>query len=132
MRPRARPRVAAHPDRGAKATVSDTTTSRPEDDFMAAFEAWWNDHGQFCRAGGGDYEKTFAFRAAEFATARATALERTRCAGIARSMGGDIDSAHPNDSKLCANSIEWEILGRPARPGESAASASVPRGTKES
>lgn len=29
----------------------------------ALFEAWWSRHGQFCRAGGGDYEKTFAFRA---------------------------------------------------------------------
>jgi hypothetical protein len=28
-----------------------------------AFEAWWEKDGQFCRAGGGDYEKTFAFRA---------------------------------------------------------------------
>lgn len=27
------------------------------------FEAWWQEHGQFCRAGGGDYEKTFAYRA---------------------------------------------------------------------
>ena len=29
----------------------------------AAFEAWWEREGQFCRAGGGDYEKTFAFSA---------------------------------------------------------------------
>lgn len=34
-----------------------------------AFETWWEDHGQFCRAGGGDYEKTFAFRAWEAAIA---------------------------------------------------------------
>lgn len=27
------------------------------------FETWWEAHGQFCRAGGGDYEKTFAFSA---------------------------------------------------------------------
>jgi len=31
------------------------------------FETWWASHGQFCRAGGGDYEKTFAFRAWEAA-----------------------------------------------------------------
>jgi len=31
------------------------------------FEAWWENHGQLCRAGGGDYEKTFAFRAYEAA-----------------------------------------------------------------
>jgi hypothetical protein len=29
------------------------------------FEEWWDKHGQFCRAGGGDYEKTFAFHAWE-------------------------------------------------------------------
>lgn len=33
------------------------------------FEAWWAQQGQFCRAGGGDYEKTFAFRAWEFVLA---------------------------------------------------------------
>ena len=33
------------------------------DDTHQAFEAWWLRHGQFCRAGGGDYEKTFAFAA---------------------------------------------------------------------
>lgn len=27
------------------------------------FEVWWQEHGQFSRAGGGDYEKTFAFNA---------------------------------------------------------------------
>ena len=29
----------------------------------AEFEAWWQSDGQFCRAGGGDYEKTFAYHA---------------------------------------------------------------------
>lgn len=28
-----------------------------------AFEAWWQASGQYSRAGGGDYEKTFAFNA---------------------------------------------------------------------
>ena len=32
------------------------------------FEEWWQANGQFCRAGGGDYEKTFAYRAWEAAT----------------------------------------------------------------
>lgn len=27
------------------------------------FEEWWQANGQFCRAGGGNYEKTFAYRA---------------------------------------------------------------------
>lgn len=29
------------------------------------FHDWWEKHGQFCRAGGGDYEKTFAYHAWE-------------------------------------------------------------------
>lgn len=37
----------------------------------AEFELWWQDHGQYCRAGGGPYEKTFAYRAWEAALARA-------------------------------------------------------------
>ena len=27
------------------------------------FEAWWEEHGQYGRAGGGEYEKTFAYNA---------------------------------------------------------------------
>ena len=30
---------------------------------LEAFEAWWTAEGQFSRAGGGGYEKTFAFNA---------------------------------------------------------------------
>ena len=36
-------------------------------DLLERFEYWWQEHGQFCRSGGGDYEKTFAFRAWEAA-----------------------------------------------------------------
>lgn len=35
------------------------------------FEKWWESDGQYCRAGGGSYEKTFAYRAYEAAIARA-------------------------------------------------------------
>lgn len=31
--------------------------------FSAEFEAWWESDGQYVRAGGGDYEKSFAFQA---------------------------------------------------------------------
>lgn len=31
--------------------------------FAAEFEAWWESDGQYVRAGGGDYEKSFAFQA---------------------------------------------------------------------
>ena len=39
-----------------------------------ALEAWWIATGQFLRAGGGDYEKTFAFHA--WQAAQADAYER--------------------------------------------------------
>jgi len=39
-------------------------------DLLEGFEAWWEAHGQYCRAGGGEYEKTFAFRAWEAAEQR--------------------------------------------------------------
>ena len=35
----------------------------------AAFEKWWQEEGQYCRAGGSDYEKTFAYRAFDAALA---------------------------------------------------------------
>ena len=45
-----------------------------EDMSREAFEAWWSHHGQFHRAGGGEYEKTFAFHA--WQAAQADAFER--------------------------------------------------------
>lgn len=30
---------------------------------MPDFESWWEEHGQYGRAGGGEYEKTFAYNA---------------------------------------------------------------------
>lgn len=35
----------------------------PDNVFQQEFQTWWEDHGQFCRSGGGDYERTFAFQA---------------------------------------------------------------------
>ncbi|MGG2621658.1 hypothetical protein [Pseudomonas aeruginosa] len=35
----------------------------PDEVFGAEFEAWWESEGQYVRAGGGDYEKSFAFQA---------------------------------------------------------------------
>jgi hypothetical protein len=46
-----------------------TTPPAPVEEASAQFEKWWEDQGQFCRAGGGEYEKTFAFRAWEAALA---------------------------------------------------------------
>jgi hypothetical protein len=39
------------------------TYATPAAPFKDEFQVWWEDHGQFCRAGGGDYERTFAFQA---------------------------------------------------------------------
>jgi len=33
--------------------------------FEADFAAWWEEHGQYLRAGGGQYEITFAYEAAK-------------------------------------------------------------------
>lgn len=35
----------------------------PDEVFEKEFLAWWESDGQFCRAGGGNYERTFAFEA---------------------------------------------------------------------
>lgn len=40
-----------------------------QDKSRAAFEAWWSQEGQYVRAGGGDYEKCFAYAAWNFAIA---------------------------------------------------------------
>lgn len=43
-------------------------------ELVPTFEAWWESDGQYCRAGGGDYEKTFAYRAYENAIAETARL----------------------------------------------------------
>jgi len=35
----------------------------PDAVFEAEFMTWWEEHGQYCRSGGGDHERTFAFQA---------------------------------------------------------------------
>ncbi|MDN4679589.1 hypothetical protein QYZ58_08220 [Pseudomonas aeruginosa] len=35
----------------------------PDEVFAGVFSEWWEEEGQYCRAGGGDYERTFAFQA---------------------------------------------------------------------
>ena len=39
-----------------------------------SFEHWWETSGQYCRTDGGDYEKTFAYRAYEAALTEVTRL----------------------------------------------------------
>jgi hypothetical protein len=63
------------------------------------FDAWWEQHGQFCRAGGGSYEKTFAFRAWEAA--------HEECAKLCESEG-----AFTEEFKMamqCASAIRERI-----------------------
>lgn len=38
-------------------------------DKTREFEAWWESDGKYCRAGGGDYERTFAYEAWQAASA---------------------------------------------------------------
>lgn len=60
------------------------TLEWPEDDktgdglppLRLKFALWWKEHGQFCRAGGGDYEQSFAWAAWQAADAAAVARER--------------------------------------------------------
>lgn len=61
------------------------------------FETWWERDGQFCRAGGGDYEKTFAFRAWE------SAVEAS--AQVCDKLGGEINPKNVDEVKLAANSL---------------------------
>ena len=45
-----------HPEQAEGAHV-------PDEVFEAEFMTWWEEEGKFCRSGGGDYERTFAFQA---------------------------------------------------------------------
>ncbi|CAQ71582.1 hypothetical protein [Cupriavidus taiwanensis] len=51
-------------------SLEDLPNSRTPDLYLTAaqreaeyprFERWWQDHGRYCRAGGGEYEKSFAW-----------------------------------------------------------------------
>lgn len=71
---------------------------------LERFEAWWAEHGQYCRAGGGDYEKTFAFRAWE----AAQKCERSRWETVGYGVVGSFGHARKKwveklDSMLRSN-----------------------------
>ena len=63
------------------------------------FEKWWQEHGQFCRAGGGEYEKTFAFRAWEAAVSEERAGCVEVCRRRAKAMQETIRAANPRTSE---------------------------------
>jgi hypothetical protein len=68
---------------------------------LERFEAWWAKHGQFCRAGGGGYEKTFAFRAWEAATKE----EREVCAKVCEGLLRDGEYQFNNAVQDCVDLI---------------------------
>lgn len=75
-----------------------------------AFEAWWQRSGQYSRAGGGDYEKTFAFNA--WQASRKAALEEAQDA--CRLPQADSDNAsyragYDHSACECRNKIK-ELL----------------------
>jgi hypothetical protein len=57
-----------------RAMKAEALLTQPDQEPVV-FEKWWEDQGQFCRAGGGEYEKTFAFRAWEAALATPPAAQ---------------------------------------------------------
>jgi hypothetical protein len=110
------------PEEGA--IFLDDTTQRPEqtegahvpdDVFEAEFMTWWEEDGQYCRSGGGDYERTFAFQAwrhlyPQLMAARA-ALAQPSPATVASAVGSLPPFAEKVVSKLrrfydCAEDFE--------------------------
>jgi len=55
--------IAAPQPAEQQPSADDSLTPVPDELFAAEFSAWWEQHGQFCRSGGGEYERTFAFEA---------------------------------------------------------------------
>ena len=73
--------------------------------LLDRFEAWWEAHGQYCRAGGGGYEKTFAYRAFEYAETAAAKRHADLCRKerLHWQLQGQKDT---RDFELCALRIE--------------------------
>jgi len=69
--------------------------------MRAAFEAWWETNGQFGRAGGGEYEKTFAFNAWQ----AATLAERERAAKVCDELDRIDRPSYEITATDCANWI---------------------------
>ena len=63
-----------------------------------SFDEWWQAHGQYCRAGGGEYEKTFAFRAWEAATSRCTAIVEQQQVPVGNSAAGEMAAGWTMDA----------------------------------
>lgn len=101
------------------------------------FEDWWQGEGQFCRAGGGDYEKTFSYRAWQKATAREAALQSQidaltlELSNEMRRQFPGIAAAHPVEGAEGWTGVYYDSArdgdGPPAVEGEAARAARQPR-----
>jgi hypothetical protein len=80
------------------------------------FEAWWESEGQFCRAGGGEYEKTFAFRAWEAALATPPAAPKTEFEEAVAAVDNTLHHAidHWQDRALKAEALLAQPEQEPA------------------
>lgn len=84
----------------------------------AEFRTWWEDHGQFVRAGGGPYESSFAYRAWESALKQAAFKLRVEAkrvdigATVAESDASKAAAGEPSDdsrtARVCAT-LRWVI-----------------------
>lgn len=91
-------------------------TPVPDELFAAEFSAWWEQHGIFCRAGGGDYERTFAFEAWRYLYPRLVKLQKaaaeqqpaSRPWSYCPECGSEHVQHHEGEHKQCANCHqEW-------------------------
>jgi hypothetical protein len=59
------------------------------------FEAWWKREGQFVRAGGGDYEKCFAYAAWNYAHPKPPQPDSNELVERARALVSEFDAQRP-------------------------------------
>ena len=81
-------------------------------DSRAAFEAWWESDGQYVRAGGGQYEVSFAFAAWQVATERAAKVcdERAMLVSPQRPTPNTL-----NKMEQLIGFVEWERKHNPRK-----------------
>lgn len=68
-----------------------------EDALRVPFENWWSKHGEFVRAGGGEYEKCFAY----------AAFKAAYSPEVLQAMGVAVVPVKPTDDMVIAFAEEW-------------------------
>ncbi|WP_028451889.1 hypothetical protein [Chitinilyticum aquatile] len=118
------------------ATVKDSLTTGAGDalpdhcadiEFSELFAAWWEDHGQFVRSGGGKYERFFAFEAwrylyPQLISARA-ALAQSADAARLNEIADEYYTLEPfssptggrDDADVCWRVLQWHCGERTPR-----------------